>query len=156
MPTIPKPRPTLRERILAKVEENEAGCWIWQGARDSKGYGKIKVDGIQRGAHRVAYEALVAPITPGLVIDHLCRVTLCVNPEHLEPVTYLVNNLRGEGLPARYAERTHCDKGHEFTPENTYLCKQPRNPSRFSRRCRTCERIRDGERRRAKKALNRS
>jgi hypothetical protein len=43
----------------------------------------------------VYYEHHVGPIPDGLVIDHLCRVHNCVNPEHLEPVTPAENTRRG-------------------------------------------------------------
>lgn len=42
-------------------------------------------------AHRFVYELLVGPIPAGLTIDHLCRVTSCVRPDHLEPVTNAEN-----------------------------------------------------------------
>jgi hypothetical protein len=45
--------------------------------------------------HRFAYELLVGPIPAGLVLDHLCRNRLCVNPNHLEPVTNSENPRRG-------------------------------------------------------------
>jgi hypothetical protein len=74
--------------------------------------------------------------TEGLVIDHLCRVPLCVNPEHLEPVTLRENILRGESLSARRARQTHCKHGHEFTAANTYVTVKGQ------RYCRACDRIR--------------
>lgn len=44
--------------------------------------------------------------------------------------------LSGKSLPkrGRFSGATHCSKGHEFTPENTYLTKQG------WRNCRTCHR----------------
>ena len=71
-------------------------CWVWRGARNVKGYGLI-ANG--RGgcalAHRVYYEKAKGPIPAGLQIDHLCRVPMCVNPDHLEPVTAAQNVQRG-------------------------------------------------------------
>lgn len=37
------------------------------------------------------YEQEVGPIPEGLAIDHLCRQTSCVRPDHLEAVTYAEN-----------------------------------------------------------------
>ena len=66
-------------------------CWLWTGALDKYGYGYVswRQSGKKRHfiAHRLIYEELVGPIPDGLVIDHLCRVRHCVNPNHLEPVT---------------------------------------------------------------------
>jgi hypothetical protein len=74
-------------------------------------------------------------------LDHLCRNTRCVNPDHLEPVTLAENVLRGVSSPAMNARKTHCDSGHEFTPANTYI--SPRS----ERKCRACGRERDAARR---------
>jgi hypothetical protein len=68
-------------------------------------------------------------------IDHLCRNTHCVNPAHLEPVTHSVN-LRRSPLMDRHSHRTHCIRGHEFTPENT----MKRNNGKW-RACRECQRM---------------
>lgn len=93
--------------------EDGSGCWLWTGAMYKNGYGYVYVLGRNRtGAHRAVYEKLVGPIPRGLVLDHLCRNPRCVNPGHLEVVTRRVNNLRGVGINARYAARTHCDRGH--------------------------------------------
>lgn len=85
-------------------------CVIWTAGNTGR-YGVMWHDGKQRYAHRVIYEWLVGPIPDGYEIDHLCRVTLCVNPDHLEAVTPEENRRR--------AAPTHCAKGHERTPENT-------------------------------------
>jgi hypothetical protein len=74
------------------VDEN--GCWIWQLQRSPNGYGRTQRNGKVTTAHRASYERLVGPIPEGLHLDHLCRVRLCVNPAHLEPVTPLENNRR--------------------------------------------------------------
>lgn len=116
-------------------------CWLWAGLVSSSGYGiyLVKIDGKwrQRKAHRLLYELERGEIPEGLVIDHLCRVRQCVNPEHLEPVTIGENLMRGEGLQARNRRKTHCVNGHGYTPENTIFRKHENN----GRRCRTCNNI---------------
>jgi hypothetical protein len=82
----------------------------------------------------MAYEELVGPIPAKMVIDHLCRVRHCVNPEHMEPVTDRINVVeRGTGLAAVRARQTHCIRGHEFTPENTG--RQSKSGTRFCKAC---------------------
>lgn len=76
---------------LVEPEPN-SGCWLWLGSWNGR-YPKLW-DG-RRGhviyAHRFAYTVLRGPIPDDYDIDHLCRVKLCVNPFHLEPVTRAVN-----------------------------------------------------------------
>lgn len=122
--------PLDKARFWAKVEKT-ATCWNWLGATSDKrgGYGRVWRPRSRRHAyaHRVAYELEVGPIPDGLVIDHLCRNRTCVNPAHMEPVTFQENINRGIASPIK----THCIRGHEFTPENTR-----QTPSK--RTCRAC------------------
>ena len=114
-------RAQLRERILDRsTPEPNTGCWLWSGSGTINGYGQITIGKHKQMAHRLSYEAFVGPVPSGLVLDHICRQRWCVNPEHLEPVTQRVNTLRGKTLPAVNAAKTHCKRGHEFTPENLY------------------------------------
>lgn len=128
-------RGSRKERLLAKVEvDPETGCWLWTGARDHSGYGQFAwTSDLIKRAHRAAYELLIGPIPEGLPLDHLCRVRLCVNPEHLEPVTVAENTRRG--LPAT---KTECVNGHPYDEGNTYL----RKGRDGSRDCRACGRER--------------
>jgi hypothetical protein len=108
-------------------------CWV-VGKTDGRGYGQIRVDGRDLGAHRVAYTELIGCIPEGLKLDHLCRNRACWNPYHLDPVTHRVNVLRGAGLTAQSARRTHCLNGHLYDAANTYI--KPNG----SRQCRACHR----------------
>jgi hypothetical protein len=106
-------------------------CWQWTAGRDLDGYGVFHVAGHARGAHRVAYELMVGAIPSGLQIDHLCRNRGCVNPDHLEPVTPRENQRRADVALGIRSAATHCPRGHEYSPENTYMAKTKRN-------CRAC------------------
>jgi hypothetical protein len=65
-------------------------CLISNNGTDKAGYGKVGVGGKTLKAHRFIYKALVDPDLPDEVkLDHLCRVTACINPDHLEPVSLL-------------------------------------------------------------------
>jgi hypothetical protein len=115
--------------------EDDNGCWVWQRhIMAVEGYGRLRIDGRFVMAHRYYYEKHVGPIPDGLVIDHLCRNRACVNPAHLEPVSLRENILRGEGIGARYARRTHCENGHPYEGDNLYVAPNG------SRRCRICRR----------------
>lgn len=88
------PTPTVLDRLLAGHVVDEAGCWIWQGAPGLNGYGRMSVGDVLQYVHRLSYAQHVGPIPDGLTIDHLCRVRLCINPAHLEPVTREENTRR--------------------------------------------------------------
>lgn len=113
-------------RFWSRVKFTQS-CWLWQAAKDRKSYGQVRIRGRLYRAHRWAYEFCIGRIPHGLQIDHLCRVTSCVNPDHLEAVTNQENTLRGDTMPWRLAAKTHCPKGHEYSAENTY------RPSRWLR-----------------------
>jgi HNH endonuclease len=109
-------------------------CWLWTGKVTPNGYGSFRGAGSREtGAHRWSYEFFRAEIPAGLQLDHLCRVTRCVNPWHLEPVTARVNTMRAEAVIAENARKTHCVHGHPFDPANTYVA------SDGHRSCRTCQ-----------------
>lgn len=134
-----KVRKPLAERFWAAVDRTDdpSLCWEWQRPLGANGYGYLASEhGTNVLAHRVSYELNVGPIPVGLQIDHLCRNRACVNPAHLEPVTQRENILRGTAPTAENARKTHCIRGHEFTPENTYT--PPSRPG--VRNCRACRR----------------
>lgn len=138
------------ERFASKLAPQEDGCILWAGGKTLGGYGMFTVVGsrtkhVKVMAHRWAYEQQVGPIPAGYDIDHLCRTRACVNPDHLEPVT------RQENIRRACAVKTHCPAGHEYTEENTYI-----RPGTCHRRCRTCSRERDVDRRDAKNARRRA
>ncbi len=59
------------------------GCEEWQHARNSDGYGQIRIEGKSHGAHRVSYELQVGTIPIGLYVLHACDNPPCIRPEHL-------------------------------------------------------------------------
>jgi hypothetical protein len=70
-------------------------CWVWQRGCNDKGYGLFRLHGKRYYAHRWFYEQRHGPSTAGTDLDHKCRITRCVNPDHLEPVSHAENMRRG-------------------------------------------------------------
>lgn len=113
-------------------------CWLFACELSPQGYGVVPAYNRKKFVHRVMYEEYIGDIPEGFQIDHLCRVRSCVNPEHLEAVTPRVNVLRSSGIAAVNARKTHCIRGHEFTPQNTYLYGKEKS----KRACKACGSLR--------------
>lgn len=79
----------VRERIILRTVVDENNCWLWMGAMSQKpggNYPYMKVDGRSRPVTRVVYEQCVGVIPPKHEVHHVCHVTECVNPSHLQAV----------------------------------------------------------------------
>jgi len=118
-------------------------CWFWTANKVQGGYGRFWAKSKHVLAHRWAYEYFREPIPIGLTIDHLCKVTSCVNPNHLEVVSMEENIHRGESPSAINRRKTHCNNGHKYTTETVCLEASPKG---FVRRCIICRN--EGARRR--------
>lgn len=128
------PRPkSAAEKLAGKYKVNPStDCWVWTASLNSAGYGRLREHPSNKTllAHRVSYEAFVGPIADGLVLDHLCRNRACINPVHLEAVSFKENVRRGGAV------KTHCPQGHAYDETNTG------KGNGGSKRCLTCHRER--------------
>lgn len=121
------------QRFWSRVDMSGT-CWLWLGRPTSVGYGKLSVANTQHYAHRVSVELSGRTIPAGYVIDHLCRVRMCVNPAHLEIVTLGENTRRGHA-PSMLTHRENvCRKGHSMADAYTAV----RHGVIGHRRCRPC------------------
>lgn len=130
-------RGSVKDVILRKKKVDINGCWVWLGNRVKKSNGdyghiSIKWKDVRKTfrAHRLSYEVFIGDIPEGLELDHKCRNTLCINPDHLEPVTHTENMRRRIDI-----NKPQCKNGHDYTEENTYV-----NP-RGRRECRVCKEV---------------
>ncbi len=146
------------ERFWSKVDKNgpvgqhrpDLGpCWVWIAGKRADGYGRFDVNGRPERAHRFSFEMTSGAIPKDMVLDHLCRNRACVNPDHLQLTTRKGNavapgSMVGRTTGEKNRAKTHCPKGHEYTPENTRVSK------RGLRHCKECNRWRVWLGRRAK------
>ena len=145
------------QQTLARLIEPEpnTGCWLWAGLLNPGGYGVLVIQDAkalgEKAAHRITWTVHRGRIPDGLVVDHLCRVRSCVNPDHLRVVTPRVNALENNlSPPAQSAARSHCIYGHSL--DDAYLYRQA-TTGRRRRCCRPCANARAAKQRAVRRAL---
>lgn len=129
-------------RFWSKVDDS-GDCWLWTANRTPLGYGRFSFNGEPQKAHRVAWILTHGEIPQGLNVLHRCDNPPCVRTTHLFIGTIMDNchDMMRKGRmkePPRGAAnraKTHCPKGHEYTPENTLI---KRRKGKIGRACRAC------------------
>jgi hypothetical protein len=132
------------ERIARRLRVDASGCWLWQGARNSQGYGCIRIGGRSGrtvSVHRIVAESRFGVIPADRMVCHTFDVRACANPSHLYLGTAVDNArdmiARGRDvnvLATRNAQKTHCTKGHPYAGANLMIVGSG------DRRCRICQR----------------
>lgn len=89
--------------------EPNTGCWLCVSHNNQYGYARYRVGHRLLAVHRLSYELSIGPIAENLEIDHLCHVTCCVNPTHLEAVDHDENMRRQR---ERNKRNPLCINGH--------------------------------------------
>lgn len=95
-------RPVTPETFWSRFDKT-GSCWLWTGARISKGYGTVKLQRRSKLTHRVAWEWTYGPIPQGLWVLHRCDQPACGRPEHLFLGTH-ADNERDKAQKGRHAQ----------------------------------------------------
>lgn len=120
------------EAWLKRITVDSTGCWLWRGLY-ANGYGYVQIKRKKWLVHRLLYTIVNGDVEKGKELHHECGVKACVNPLHLVCLTSSEHKARHE--------KTHCKKGHAFTPDNTRT-KTIAWGRGWQRVCRECERKR--------------
>lgn len=81
------------DQILRAIEgkcQKRDECWEWHG-RGSGGYAEYRYKGRSLAVHRVSLEAKLGLKLGKQAAHHMCANTICVNPDHLQPVSHREN-----------------------------------------------------------------
>lgn len=114
--SIPDLTPSDLSRFWSKIEIIN-NCWNWKGFKNRQGYGRFRISSVDYLSHRISYFIKNEDLDPNLTIDHLCKNTSCVNPDHLEEVTQKENISRGNtGKHQNHHNKfkTQCPNGHPY------------------------------------------
>lgn len=132
-------------RFNRKVGPLEAnGCRLWAGSLDTWGYGYFKIAGRNLPAHQIAlYLAGRPQPDPSKQVDHICKVTWCVEASHLRWVTVSQNNSNRD-YKNKWSDSATCSKGHRWDAQRPI-------ETTHGIRCRVC--FNWGERRRWNKTF---
>ena len=134
------------EQFWSKVDKS-GECWIWNGPKGGRNYGRVFINGRVRPAHQVAWElANGKPFPAGMLACHHCDNPPCVNPDHIFVGTNIDNVLDAikKGRPFGGPRWMRCKRGHPMKDPN--LVYSIRRNGSVERRCRTCLRARAWER----------
>ena len=76
-------RVSAADRVILNRLDRSGECWLWTGALDSRGRGRVWRGGKIMLHHRAVWEILIGPIPKGALLCHHCDNPTCANPAHI-------------------------------------------------------------------------
>jgi hypothetical protein len=122
------------------------GCWKWLGSVTPQGYAQTKIHGKATNINRRVFSLINGHDADTIV--HSCHTRSgckaqgtacphkrCLNPMHMVSVSAKLGALVTSNS---WSRQTTCKHGHELTPDNVLIAKQPNGRTGFRRLCRLC------------------
>lgn len=118
----------IKERFENSIEKDpETGCWLWMKSRRKGGYGRMKINGKDEVASRVAWILFIGPIPEEIEILHRCDNPPCANPSHLFLGTEK-DNKQDSVNKGRHAYGERNGGGGKLTGEDVKTIKEDHRP----------------------------
>jgi hypothetical protein len=128
----------LPDRFWDKVNKTDT-CWLWTGKVDD-GYGRYSINAKYYLVHRLVVASLKEPVNLDMVVDHICKVRNCCNPDHLRQITKSENSKNRQSVDPGY-----CVNGHPLFDEgsqtHTSYRRTRHNGEEPSITCRICNSV---------------
>lgn len=120
-----------KRRFLTHIRKTKNGCWEWMGSRDSKNYGRIRLDDQINLAHRVAWVIFFDEIPKNKCICHKCDNPPCCNPHHL-----FIGTLKDNSQDCINKNRRHDQRGEKhhlakLTEQDVIKIRKRRNTGEY-------------------------
>lgn len=146
---IPKRDLSIEEKIEdIGWKETPTGCWEWNGAKNSSGYGVVTLRRAKiynQRVHRLVYQIHNGDLHSDLVVRHKCDNPPCVNPEHLEIGTHSDNmndmSVRNRSGHSYENRNNRCPNGHIMTDPISFKVITKKNGYSY-RTCVECAKAR--------------
>lgn len=143
------------EEIYEMLEERKVikpnGCWELCIKTSSRGYSRIEGEKKEYLAHRISAAHHLGLNLNDRVKQALhkneCYNRACWNPEHLYVGNASLNMRNAVDIGKKNQKKTHCKRGHEFTPDNLYL------DWKGNRYCKECDKLRGIKRTRKRRKI---